>query len=379
MPRITHAADAHIMDPGHPNYEESLKGLSDMVDAFLETESDYLAISGDLFDRGTPKPESVARVKEIFRPVPDDRVIISGGNHEQQGVFSNHRNPIDAYLAQDSWCRASVDGQPKTVEVDGFHFLVVPWARVAGSSQVQSTEEYLRNQIAELANELEGQPSMLMGHIALEEVSFSHPERRGSEVSMMTTMSEALVGADFLDSLPISTWRLGHIHKRQDLGSQGGGYVGSTYKVTFGERHERKGFDIIDVDDKGHVSLDFHERRGRELVQLNLVDEPRGLRNLVETLRSGDVVRLIEDPDARRTETQEKYISELGRMGVDLQYRNLVKEVVQKVYLSGLNTESSPLDAMRQFINSDDSMEPETASRRMNRFSDILTRVNEGD
>ena len=379
MPRIMHTADVHIMNPSHPNYEESLSSLNKAVDAFEETESDFLAISGDLFDSGNPKPEAVARVREAMRRIPKNRVVISGGNHEQQGVFSDHRNPIDAYLAQDPWCRASVDGQPQNIEIDGFQFLVTPWARVAGASQVQSTEEILKQRIAELASQIDGKPSLLMGHIALEEASFSHPERRGSEQSMMTSMTEALVGADFLDALPVSLWRLGHIHKRQDLGSRGGGYVGSAYKVNFGERHEAKGFDIIDIDEKGNASLDFHQIRVRELVQINLIEEPRGLKLLVENLREGDRVRLIEDPDAQRTSTQEKYISELSRMGVDLEYRQIVKEVAQKVYLSGLTTESSPVDAMRQYINGDDSMDPETASRRMNRFSDILTRVNEGE
>lgn len=352
--KLVGGADLHLVDPNHRNYEEALKRLGDYVDTMISEDADAGYIAGDLFHNGRPHPETVARCKEHFsRLGKHQKMIISGGNHDHTGISSTFRNPIDAYLRDQPWCLETVDAKAKSVEYNGFKFGVVPWLRVAGSSQLEDTEAALREMIEDVANELEGGPSLLFGHIALEEASFSSG-RRGSELSMATTMLEPHVGVQFLDSLPVSLWRLGHIHKRQNMGDNGGGYIGSSYKTTYGERLEAKGFDIVNIDDDGNASVEFHEIRVRELEQINLRDNPLGLRDLSRTLQPGDMVRALVENGTDLTSEQSMEVDELRKMGILVEFRHLPKEVAVHRKIKNATVETTPMDAMKQYVQAHD-------------------------
>lgn len=374
MVTIINTADNHVLPPSHLFYEDALGSLRQIVDLCNDKDADYLTIAGDLFEHGNPHPESVARLKDEMRRLRRTKVVIAGGNHDQSKIMGGHRNPIDAYLSGESWCLESVDGDPKVIEDNGFHFAVVPWLRIAGRAQLQNGEQHLRDQIMRVGDGIAGHPSFLFGHIALEEASFSSG-RRGAELDKATTMLEPLVGSALLDTLDVGGWRLGHIHKRQDIGSRSGGYVGSSYKTSFGERNEEKGVDIITIDSSNQMTLEFYPLEVRQLVQVNLRDEPSGLSVVQHQLKKNDILRVLMEPDVDMSPKQDKVYRELERMGILIQERSLPRPATNTLNrIRGVNTETTPVDAFEMYLEASD-LEDDQREKIRSSFESIYHEV----
>lgn len=371
---IVGAADMHLHDPNHPNHFESLARLSDLVDLSNDIKADVVVVAGDLFHTGRPHPETVARAKDQFNRMETAKAIITGGNHDHTNIAATYRNPIDAYLADQPWCHATVDAKAEVVDFNGMKFGLVPWLRVAGSSMLNSAEEELRRMIGDLGDELSGYPSLLFGHIALEEASFSSG-RRGSELQVMTTALEPHVSTAFLDELPVAVWRLGHIHKRQSMGSGLGGYIGSSYKTSFGERKEDKGFDIIKLYSDNTATVEFHKLVVRELVQVNLFDDPRGLRDLDDLLKQGDRLRIQLPHDTDYTAAQSRVINLLTKKGIEIDIRRLPREIKVARQMRQVTSETTPLEAMTAYLDAEEML-PERANALIDLFKDVYEEID---
>src|SRR5699024_10550334 len=123
--------------------------------------------------------------------------------------------------------------------------------RVAGTSALEQTNISLRDNVKRLADEITG-PSILAGHLVLDGMQFGpdgvwlDDSSRGSEAHMTGSSLEASISRKELESGPWSLTRSGHIHK------PGGIYVGSNFKVDFGERDETKHVELVEIG-RAHV------------------------------------------------------------------------------------------------------------------------------
>lgn len=359
-PVIVAAADLHTdaesvggwdaVNNHHSNWTESIGRLNDAIDVCNREEADFFVVAGDTFHTGRPKAEAVALVIQALNRLDKTKAIFLNGNHDQQTVVGSHRTPIDAYLSGHKNVIHASSGA-EVVEFDGVQFALAPWTRVAGASRLDEANVELTAIIERLAGEVKGNgPSMFASHIVVDECTFDSG-RRSSEVNMTTAVLEASVPTALIDAGPWAIARLGHIHKRQQL-SDKTGYIGSTYKVSFGEYKDLKGVDVIRFDSKGRAKLEFHQFEVRELIKAD-VSETGGESAVVvaETAKTGDIVRFILDAEGDPVGFQGA-IKTLEAKGISPQIQRYAKDRISGgVRFAGLHVDTEPTVAFKAYAD----------------------------
>lgn len=334
----------------HSTHLEAIRQLTHAVEVANDRNADVLILAGDLFDNGNPSAEVVMMTIEALGKLnPKIKVITLKGNHDEAGVPALHRNPIDAFIATQKWCYHSAS-KPEVIDVDGVKLGLVPWYSVAGQRHVDVMNDHYRGQIEDLSSELDTNMSALFGHFTVDECTFDNG-MRGSEMMMVTNPWEATVPIQLLDNMPTSFWRLGHIHKRQKLGEKGG-YVGSTYKVTFGEAKEQKGVEVITLEEDGSYRGEFVPFNVRELLRITLEEHEELDPHLPDLMKKGDVVRIFLPYGDEFSTSQHKVINELKTKGVVVEPRWLAKDKAESNRSLGndIKIDSAPIDTFNSYV-----------------------------
>lgn len=377
--KIASAADLHLDDTRtggwdakagiHSSWVESFKQLNTIIDICNAEGVDILVLAGDVYSTGNPKPEAVALTNDAFKRAKF-KTIITGGNHEHQGIVANHRNPLEAYLKDQPWCYA-VSTEPEVVDFNGFAFALLPWLKVAGVSQQEIANVNLRDTIMRLGDEVGSRESFFSAHIVVDECTFDSG-RRGAELQQTTSVLEASVPSAVIDEGPWLAARLGHIHLRQELSAKTG-YEGSIYKTSFGERNQDKAFSITEYTESGLAIRTEHKLAVRQLIQADLsLDGGEMASEVVKKVNEGDIVKFIID-HGEEPIGFEKAKRKLEKMGISLSvYTKPKVREHQSGRVSGAKLDSSPVDAFRIYM--DRAAVPATRQKSlMETFQDIIS------
>lgn len=389
-PVIVSAADLHVgatsnygmrtglwdQQMGMPSiWAQAFKSLDQLVDLCNEESADFLTISGDTFDNGVPPAEVVAQFYDRLNRLDRTKVILVNGNHDQQRVVGKHRTPVDVYLQEHKNVLHVAEGS-EVVEFDGVQFALSPWQRVAGSSAQEQASYDLRETVESLAEKITAGPSIFLAHIVTDECTFDNGSRRSSETLMSARAHEASIPTAVIDEGPWSTAQLGHIHKRQQLGDKTW-YVGSTYKVTFGERDEQKGANVVRFGRGNKASVEFKPFQIRELHQLNLRDEAgRGMSlQSMNDIRRGDLVRLMTNSDAESTAEFDSVVDHLRSMDVKFD----ISREVERFRHAGertasMSVDANPIDAIKAYAKQQNADE-KLVDRALAELDDLLSEV----
>lgn len=366
QPVIVSAADTHLGSSSNygmrgPTWDsewnmpkiwaEALKSIDQLIDLANEVEADYLTISGDIFDNGTPAPEIVAQFLDRLGRLDTAKVIVVDGNHDQQKIVSNHRTPIGAYLQEHRNVLRVAEGS-EVFEHDGVFFALSPWQRVAGIKAQEHASLDLAETIKSLGDQIGNGPSIFLSHIVVDECTFDSGHR-SSELLMGARGFESSVPTALLEAGPWATAQLGHIHKRQQL-SDKVWYTGSTYKVSFGERDEKKGASVVRFQKDGSATVEFRPFDIRELHQLDLRDAQSRFEapEHLQVIQRGDLVRLLINEEAEGTSEFSRIISGLEKVGIN---PDLSREAVRHSHggtrVKGLGVDTDPISALRAYAN----------------------------
>jgi len=151
-------------------------------------------------------------------------------------------------------CRVETRGGPLQV-------LTLPWVRRGAflardevrNLPYQAVRELMERKLTEVLEAAAATldpalPSVLAAHVTL------NTARLGTERTMMIGDDPVLLQSS-LARLPVDYIALGHIHRRQELGTGAGEggtpivYPGSLQRIDFGEEdHEAKGFYVVEID-----------------------------------------------------------------------------------------------------------------------------------
>ena len=268
--RMLHFADTHI---GMENYgridpdtgtssrvRDFLDRLDDVVDYAVEHGADLAVFAGDAFKDRNPDPtqqrEFAQRIKRLADEMP---TLLLVGNHDMPGMVVK-ANSLDIFRALD--VPGVIVGYKDEAQVvqtaRGPVFLawmpypmrnrLMTWRKYQGKS-VDELNQGLRtevaNRLAALTEEAAAQdmPRVFVGHFTVEAAMF------GSERSVMLGGDLPILKSMVAD--PIWDYvALGHIHKHQDLNSEGYPsvvYSGSLERIDFGEEGEEKGFCWVEL------------------------------------------------------------------------------------------------------------------------------------
>ncbi|MGL5851546.1 MAG: exonuclease SbcCD subunit D [Phycicoccus sp.] len=245
--RILHTSDWHLGRSFHqvgllPAQAAVIDHLVDVVRA--ETVAAVL-VSGDVYDRAMPSPETVALLSEAVERLVDAgaQVVLSSGNHDSAirlGFASGILERAGLHV------RTSVGGIARPVLVGDVAVYPLPYLEPALVAEplgatASTHAAVLRAAMARVradAGSRDG-PSVVMAHAFVTGCAASESERDIAVGGVSAVPPEVFDGVGYA--------ALGHLHGRQRVGERAR-YSGSPVAMSFSEWRHRKGSLLVDLD-----------------------------------------------------------------------------------------------------------------------------------
>jgi len=276
--RFLHTSDWHL---GRSFHQVGLLGAqAAFVDHLVETVRaegvDAVLVSGDVYDRALPSPDTVELLSIAVTRLIDAgaAVVLSSGNHDSAirlGFASELLSRAGLHI------RTSTESIGVPVVVDGVAVYPLPYLEPAVAADPLEASErshagVLRAAMARVDADraARGGPSVVMAHAFVTGGATSDSERDISVGGVSAVHPKVFAGADYV--------ALGHLHGRQRLG-EAVRYSGSPVPLSFSEAGHTKGSWLVDVTGSG--------------VSVEAVDAP--VERPLAVLR-GDIDLLLTDP-----------------------------------------------------------------------------------
>ena len=276
--RFLHTSDWHL---GRSFHQVGLLGAqAAFVDHLVETVRaegvDAVLVSGDVYDRALPSPDTVELLSIAVTRLIDAgaAVVLSSGNHDSAirlGFASELLSRAGLHI------RTSTESIGVPVVVDGVAVYPLPYLEPAVAADPLEASErshagVLRAAMARVDADraARGGPSVVMAHAFVTGGATSDSERDISVGGVSAVHPKVFAGADYV--------ALGHLHGRQRVG-EAVRYSGSPVPLSFSEAGHTKGSWLVDVTGSG--------------VSVEAVDAP--VERPLAVLR-GDIDLLLTDP-----------------------------------------------------------------------------------
>ena len=283
--RFLHTSDWHLGRSFHQVglLDAQAQYLDHLVETVRSESVDAVLVSGDVYDRAMPAPDTVQLLSEaVTRLVGEGAtVVLSSGNHDSAirlGFASELLARTGLHI------RSSLDPIGTPVMIGDVAVHPLPYLEPAVAAGPLGTTE--RTHAGVLAAAMarvnadrvsRGGRSIVMGHAFVTGGATSDSERDISVGGVGAVHPRTFAGHDYV--------ALGHLHGRQQV-SETVRYSGSPVALSFSEHRQTKGSWLVDLDDSG--------------VHVEPVDAPVG-RSLA-VLR-GDLDDLLADPRHAAAET----------------------------------------------------------------------------
>ncbi|HYN66732.1 MAG TPA: exonuclease SbcCD subunit D [Ornithinibacter sp.] len=244
--RLIHTSDWHL---GRSFHQVGLLGaqaayLDSLVDVVRTERVDAVLVSGDVYDRAMPSPETIDLLSQSLVRLVDAgaQVVVSSGNHDSAirlGFASGLLERAGLHL------RTSIAdvGRPVLLGDTAVHPL--PYLEPAlAADPLGATERthagVLRAAMSRVRADAEqrGGRTVVMAHAFVTGGVTSESERDISVGGVSAVPPEVFAGADYT--------ALGHLHGRQEV-APGVRYSGSPVAMSFSEWRHRKGSLLVDL------------------------------------------------------------------------------------------------------------------------------------
>lgn len=300
--KIIHTGDWHIgkIVNEFSMIEDQEFILEQLIKVMEEEKPDALVIAGDLYDRSIPPVEAVELLDGVFSRILLELkipILAIAGNHDSAERLSFGSK----ILTKKGLHIAGVfDKDIKKVvlqeEKGPVNFFLVPYADPREVKHIFEDEEIsthdsamnkIIEKIKENMNDDERNVMIAHGYVTfMKEKALDTSEKSGIEglqdgikdengledgegehrrAGLQTSDSERLLsigGTDLVSGKYFSCFNytaLGHLHGQQKVGSDKMRYSGSLLKYSFSETNHKKGVTIVDIDEKGEVSIQLKE------------------------------------------------------------------------------------------------------------------------
>ncbi|GAA2730832.1 exonuclease SbcCD subunit D [Pedococcus aerophilus] len=276
--RLLHTSDWHLGRSFHQVglLDAQAQYLDHLVETVRSESVDAVLVSGDVYDRAMPAPDTVALLSEtVTRLVAAGTVVVlSSGNHDSAirlGFASELLARTGLHI------RSSLDSIGTPVMVGDVAVHPLPYLEPAVAADPLGTTERTHAGVLGAAmarvnadRVARGGRSVVMGHAFVTGGATSDSERDISVGGVGAVHPRTFAGHDYV--------ALGHLHGRQQV-SDTVRYSGSPVPLSFSEHRQTKGAWLVDLDDTG--------------VHVEAVDAPVG--RPLAVLR-GDLEDLLADP-----------------------------------------------------------------------------------
>jgi exonuclease SbcD len=248
--RFLHTSDWHLGRSFHQ--VGLLDAQAAFIDQLVETvraeKVDAVLVSGDVYDRALPAPDTVELLSEAVTRLIDAgaQVVLSSGNHD-----SAIRLGFAASLLERAGLhiRSSLTSIGRPVLIGGVGVYPLPYLEPSIAAEPLGAAERTHAGVLEAAmgrvradRDARGLPSVVMSHAFVSGGATSDSERD------ITVGGVAMVHPRVFDRT--SYVALGHLHGQQQI-SETVRYSGSPVAMSFSEAGHTKGSWLVDLDDAG--------------------------------------------------------------------------------------------------------------------------------
>ncbi|WP_163970303.1 exonuclease SbcCD subunit D [Oceanobacillus halotolerans] len=264
--KFFHTADWHLgkLVQGVYMTEDQRYVLDKFVQAVENEQPDAVIVAGDLYDRAVPPIEAVHLLDDVL-----DRIVLQlktpviavAGNHD-----SPSRLNFGSKLMKENGFHIignfTTDTEPVVLhdEHGAVHFHLVPYCdpsvvrTVFDDDDVKTHNEAARKIIANIKQHMDPNARhVFVGH------AFVTPFGEEEENTSDSERPLSIGGAEYVDAhhyLPFHYTALGHLHKKHYVLQENICYSGSILKYSISEENHKKGFNIIEMDANGNVTID---------------------------------------------------------------------------------------------------------------------------
>jgi exonuclease SbcD len=245
--RLLHTSDWHLGRSFHQVglLDAQAAFIDHLVDTVRAESVDAVLVSGDVYDRAMPAPDTVRLLSEAVTRLIDAgaTVVLSSGNHD---------SAIRLGFASDLLARAGLHirsaiasiGSP--VLVEGVAVYPLPYLEPSVAADALGARERTHAGVLSAAMErvradLDSRPgpSVVMAHAFVTGAATSESERDISVGGVSAVHPSTFDGVDYV--------ALGHLHGRQRV-SETVRYSGSPLALSFSEAMHTKGSWLVDLD-----------------------------------------------------------------------------------------------------------------------------------
>jgi exonuclease SbcD len=278
--KIFHTADWHLgkLVQGVYMTEDQRYVLNQFLQAIDEEKPEVVVIAGDLYDRALPPVEAVDLLNEMFEEIVLKRkvpVLSIAGNHD-----SPTRLEFGSSLMKECglYIVGELDDKLEPIvlqdEYGEVHFHLVPFAEpstVKNVFQCESIHTYddaMKTIIGKIEENMDQtKRHVFVGHAFVTPSGEKGENTSDSERPLAIGGSEC-VNAHYFE--PFHYTALGHLHKAHFVLNETIRYPGSPLKYSASEANHQKGFLIVQLDEKGQVSVEkrnFAPRRDLRIIE----------------------------------------------------------------------------------------------------------------
>ncbi|MFW5469620.1 exonuclease SbcCD subunit D [Knoellia sp. CPCC 206435] len=255
--RMIHTSDWHLGRAFHQVglHDAQSAYLDSLVDVVRSESVDAVLVSGDVYDRALPAPDTVALLSDVVERIVDAgaAVVLSSGNHDSAirlGFASRVLERSGVHI------RTSLDDIGRPVLVGDVAIYPLPYLEPSlTAGRLGATERthasVLRAAMARVRESLttgSHRRMVVMAHAFVTGGATSDSERDISVGGVAAVPPEVFDGVDYA--------ALGHLHGRQQV-ADGVRYSGSPVAMSFSEARHTKGSWLVDLSGEGDPVVDF--------------------------------------------------------------------------------------------------------------------------
>lgn len=281
--KILHTSDWHLGRTlhGYSLIEDQRYILDQLLDCIQKELVDVLIIAGDVYDKAIPNEAAVelfnAFLGKVILEYKIETLIIAGNHdsHERLNFGSEIFRSQKLYIVgtcKRGYERVTLKKGEEVIDVYMLPYVEPAEVRqLAGDENIRRHNEAMGYLTEAILAEKREVPTLLVAHAFVTGGDVSDSERRLSVVG----------GAELVDAshfMDFTYTALGHLHKRQAMGSHSIRYSGSLLKYSVSEANQKKGFVLLEIDKEGLLTVEE-----RELIPLRDVRVLKGpLEKLIE-------------------------------------------------------------------------------------------------
>jgi exonuclease SbcD len=264
--KLFHTADWHLgkLVQGVSMTDEQRFVLQQFTTAIAEEKPDAVIIAGDLYDRAVPPTDAVNLLDEVLETIVlklKTPVIAVSGNHDSPGRLnfgSRMMKSNGLYITG----QLKKDMEPIVIqdEFGEVHFHLVPYAdpsqvrHVLEDEEIRTHDDAMKKIVAQIESSMDSSKRhVLVGH------AFVTPHGEEEENTSDSERPLAIGGAEYVSASHFKNFHytaLGHLHQAHYVLNETVRYSGSPLKYSISEEHHQKGFQIVQMDELGNVSVE---------------------------------------------------------------------------------------------------------------------------